>query len=416
MVRVAAMVTQFGFNLAVARSLGAEGVGHYYIFLAAVIGLGVFAKYGTDVSVIRLLAQAGVNKNADQPATLESIWFGLFIFVNLAVAIVGLVWLLAVHYLPVLNGLQNWQWLIVVALITQTLLAFSCAALRGLKMPVAAAIIESLAFPLLNTLALLKLYFFETVQVDALLYNYIGASALLYLVAQVLLLKKMRLQHIYLSSKIFKTTLASNVPLLSIAVLTYFSGWSTTWIIGAFLNPESVGIYNICWRLVVVSGFIGLAIKNINAPYFSRLYAEGNVLALQARVSKASAVLLGISLPLFCLMAVFAQQLLHIFGSEFESGLSVLYVLLAGQLFRTCCGPVGYLLLMTGHDKDYTLINIVSALYIVLSSLLLVGDFGLMGVAVSYSIGVSLQNIFAWFTVRKKLGVVCMPMFIQKVI
>lgn len=410
------MCAQFAFNLLLAKTTGAAGVGEYYIFLAVVLGMGVFAKYGTDVSAIRLLAVSMPDKNSGRGGApidldVDSLWSSLFVFVNITVALVCVFGSTAIYFLGDQNSNSILLGYVLAAVLFQALLAFSCASLRGLKQPVSAALIESLGLPVLNISAIVGLYLLDVISIDNVIRTYVLVSLILYVSAQLVLLKSIKPVWPIKILSFISTMFLRNLPLLSIALMTYISHWSAIWIIEIYMGSSDVGIYNIAWRLVVVAGFVGLAVKNINAPYFSRLYAEKDVSALQKRASAATSVIWIMSIPLFLILYIFSEKILGIFGQEFISGARVLQVLVLGQIFRTCCGPVGYMLLMTGHEREYNLINTISAAVIIISALFLVSIWGVLGVAIAYSVGTSLQNIIAWAMVKDKVGVMCLPFY-----
>ncbi|MDG1707185.1 MAG: polysaccharide biosynthesis C-terminal domain-containing protein [Emcibacteraceae bacterium] len=67
-------------------------------------------------------------------------------------------------------------------------------------------------------------------------------------------------------------------------------------------------------------------------------------------------------------------------------------------------GNVGYLLLMTGHEKIIRNNNFLGASLLLVLSIVLIPEYGIIGAASAYSLAVITQNIVAFFLVKKHLG------------
>ena len=89
--------------------------------------------------------------------------------------------------------------------------------------------------------------------------------------------------------------------------------------------------------------------------------------------------ILGLTLPLGCVIIVFARELMRIFGPEFEAGWPILVIGTVGQLINCGVGSVGYLLLMSGQQRRLIRIQAVMAVVMVGLSLLLIPKLGLTG-------------------------------------
>jgi O-antigen/teichoic acid export membrane protein len=93
-----------------------------------------------------------------------------------------------------------------------------------------------------------------------------------------------------------------------------------------------------------------------------------------------------------------------LFGSEFVVGATILITLSIGQFIHVSCGSVGYILSMTGHEKLFRNVILVSAAINIILSTLLVQLYGSLGVAMATAFSLSLWNILALYLIRKKLG------------
>ena len=91
------------------------------------------------------------------------------------------------------------------------------------------------------------------------------------------------------------------------------------------------------------------------------------------------------------------------FGPAFGAGWAVLIVGTLGQLINTGVGSVGYLLLMSGNQRRLIRIQAMMAIFVVAVTLVLVGPFGLLGVATAAALTNAVSNYFYLREVRVAL-------------
>jgi O-antigen/teichoic acid export membrane protein len=112
-----------------------------------------------------------------------------------------------------------------------------------------------------------------------------------------------------------------------------------------------------------------------------------------------------VGIPLFLGIMFFGKFLLSIFGEGFEHSLSVLRILCFGQIINALCGPVMYLLNMTGNEKKARNTMIYAAIINISANILLIPIFGLKGAAWATSITMILWNIWALLIGYKQTGI-----------
>ena len=122
--------------------------------------------------------------------------------------------------------------------------------------------------------------------------------------------------------------------------------------VGMFLAPEKVGIYNAASRTAMLISFVVYALNVVAVPRFAPLAGQGDreplrrLLAIVAHLGfwPTFALTLGVTL--------LAGPILGAFGAQFQVATWELRLLALSQLFTAAVGPVGYLLNMTGHHDD----------------------------------------------------------------
>lgn len=157
------------------------------------------------------------------------------------------------------------------------------------------------------------------------------------------------------------------------------------------------------------SGFVSLAlisITDVTSPRIARFYAEGRKAELESLAKWSVKVSTAIAGPMVLLLYIFAEELLSIFGPDFVEGATALRILLLAELMNVVCGPVGYLLSLTGNEKVIFRINTASGLLVILLSPLAVHFHGILGVAVLLFLRMVVVNVSGSWFVKNRLGFV----------
>ena len=79
-------------------------------------------------------------------------------------------------------------------------------------------------------------------------------------------------------------------------------------------------------------------------------------------------------------------------------------MLTVGQLVNVTCGSVGCLLVMTGNEKIMRNIILITAAMNIILNVLLVREYGPIGVAYATAFSTVMWNIWAMVSVKKRLG------------
>jgi len=125
---------------------------------------------------------------------------------------------------------------------------------------------------------------------------------------------------------------------------------------------------------------------------------------LKKYAKKTTRLMSLVALPITAVLWIFPEWILSLFGEDFLGGAQLLRVLATGQLISVCSGSVGYLLNMTGHEKDMRNVMVVNASLSIILALILTPLFGALGSALATALAVASTNIMAIGFVKKRLG------------
>ena len=158
-------------------------------------------------------------------------------------------------------------------------------------------------------------------------------------------------------------------------------------------SSEEVGIYSVAFKISALASFLPVAISMVSAPKFSELHWDGRKEELRQIVHINSAAMFWAAIPLGIVIASTSSVLLGIFGEEFRSGQTSLYMILFGQCLNAACGFVGSFLNMTGHHKMYRNIIVVSVLVNVVLNYLWIPRYGVSGAAAASVVATLIWNV-----------------------
>ena len=173
-----------------------------------------------------------------------------------------------------------------------------------------------------------------------------------------------------------------------------------TLLLGAFADPEAVGIFSIAQRASMLVLVVLLSVSVLAAPRFSEFHRLGDWdgLASLNRRTQLAGLLFGGGLCL-CLAAL-ARTFLSLLGAGYEAGRSTLLILLAGQAVNALYAAQDYMLMMTGQGAALQLINLGQFLLIAFLGAALIPSLGATGAALATAAATAFGAIGTATTVR----------------
>ncbi|MGB5093712.1 MAG: flippase [Parvibaculum sp.] len=198
---------------------------------------------------------------------------------------------------------------------------------------------------------------------------------------------------------------AVSAPLVLVEGLYLLLANTDIVLLGHFVSPDDIAVYFAATRIANLVAFIYFAVAALAVPKFAELHAAGDIDGLQRFVFNIIHAIFWPTLAAVLFLAGFGQYVLMLFGTNFDSGSSLLIWLMIGFLVRAATGPVEYLLNMTGHQNMTAIAYGGAAVLNIVLNLILVPHFGINGAAAATSISVTLATLLlAWF-VRRRLGI-----------
>lgn len=202
----------------------------------------------------------------------------------------------------------------------------------------------------------------------------------------------------------WRAMFATGWPMLLSSAMFLVMSWTDTLLVGHFLEEDQVGIYRVAFRMAAVVTLVQAAVNSYAAPLFAERHASGDRAGLKAALRQTTLLNVAFSVPAFGVLVAVPAWWMGWFGEAFEAGATCLVWLAAGQVVNALCGPVMYLLNMTGHERPAQRIVWVAALGNLGLNLWAIPRFGIEGAAVSTAFSMALWNVAAAVAVNRLLG------------
>jgi O-antigen/teichoic acid export membrane protein len=389
------------------RLLGATGYGVYAYIYALITVLSIPSQFGLPPLLLRETAKGMAREDASLVRGIW-VWAGRFVVLtSLGLALLaGLaVWLWQERFSSAYLTTFAWALLLVPLMALGNLRG---AALQGLHRVVQGQLPENLVKPgMLVVLlggALLVGLSFSPAQAMAL---QVAVAAMAFGVGAGLLLRatpvEVRRAYPLFESRLW---LQSVLPLAFIGGMQLINKNASIVILGFFVPADQIGIYRVAVQISMLASFGLQAMNMVVAPRFASLYARGEMGRLQHLVTASARAILAFNLLVTAGTALLGQWVLGLFfGVEFVAAYVPLMILLIGQFVNSASGSVGFLLNMTGHERETARVMTVSSVLNVLLNVLLAPPLGIAGAAVATAAAMVTSNVLLWWAVRKRLGI-----------
>ena len=190
---------------------------------------------------------------------------------------------------------------------------------------------------------------------------------------------------------------------LGVSLLEFVLSQTDKVLLGVFLSIKEVGIYAIAAAMVAYVAIILQSVNQIFSPTIADLHARGEHALLGRLFQTLTKWVLGLTLPLALVLIIEAKPLMLLFGPAFGAGEAVLIIGTLGQLINAGVGSVGYLLLMSGNQNRLIRVQAMMAVFVLVSMLVLVRPFGMIGAAIAAAMTNALSNYLLLRQVRRAL-------------
>ena len=400
----------FGFNVALARVLGADGLGVYHLSLTFALIASVVGRIGMDPAMLKFGAPSYAANDGQRLAAVHRIGIGTAAGgcgVVAACTFAAADWLATAVYAD--PAIAQPLRLMSLALVPFALLNLYGELLKAGQHQALSSFIQGAALPMVSLL-LLFLFAGKLTDASGAAAIYAVATTLVCGLSWVLWRRTVPPRNSLTTEPVkFRTLLATAMPMYGSAIADVVMTFSDVLILGMFATATDVGVYTAAARTALLMRFLLLANSSVAAPRFAALHAANDAEGV-ARLALRSTLLTTVSsVPLLLIFLVFPEKILALFGPQFEAGAQVLIVLSIGQFVNAMTGPVGYLLNMSGFQRIEGRIAVVGALMTAGLCFALIPVWGVLGAAAANAIATATCNLLRVWFAKSCLGILMLP-------
>ncbi len=402
--KAAAAFIAFFMTAAITRVLGAEDSGLFLLAVSILAFASVFFRLGLDNVVLRLIsASKGGAKaiGAMSSGLMLSLVFGLLVtlLVFLNAETIARTVFTKPEFAPVLS-IMIWA---LPLMLVFTLLSFGFQANYRV---IAATWFQNLGLSSLFLLLFAVAFFFfdnSILDLEHVSLFYLGSAAFTCLLALVLWHRQVKGNWGTINFK-DKPLWSSAANLWAASSMTLMVQWSGVLIAGAFVSSTDIAYLSAAQRTAMLTSFVLMVVNMVVAPRYARLWQEKNKKEIQRLALWSTRGMILLATPIVAAMMIFPEFIMGLFGAGFEEAALLLSIMAIGQFINVATGSVGYLLTMSGHEKDFRRVTFFSGPLTIILSFALINEYGVLGAAIATAVGLSVQNLIALIMVRKRLG------------
>lgn len=409
--KIVGIILGYLFVLFITKNYGSESLGIFILSLTILQISSIIARMGMDTMFLRFCGEYNQNKNGKY--ILKNLYNNILLFTIPSALILTVLLYFTSPYISIYffnkeSLILPFQ-IISLAILPYTLFFIHKEAIRGLKKMLVFSFFNSTSIVFFGIIFLPILFYFSnlnTIPIYAQFFAILTSSIIAFIYWKHYLNNLKQTNTIQPYSFISKKNIFSiSLPMMLASSLFMIMNWTDILMLGVYVSEAEVGLYSVALKVALLTSIILIAVNSISAPKFAELWAKHDIKSFEKLAQQSSKIIFFFSLPIVIIITTFSELFLSFFGTDFGEAKWALIILVFGQFINSISGSVGNILQMTGHEKIYQNIIIISVLINILLNYLLIPIYGILGAAIATSFSTISWNLLSIFTIKKKLNI-----------
>ncbi|MDQ0339453.1 O-antigen/teichoic acid export membrane protein [Caldalkalibacillus uzonensis] len=397
----------FFLNILLARILGAEGIGIYFLAISIITVCTVITRLGLDNALLRYTSLCYSNNDWQGIKGLYKLMLKITTFSSILVTLIMIfisdytsMWIFNEPELGFVLKIMS------LSILPVSLINLYAEVLKGLNKIKTGMFLQSVSLPLINVILIMICYTIININVNHIVLIYAITAFITLCMCELIWLKSLP-QFVRKINGFFNRDelLQTSIPLMWVASLNLVLSFMDTFMLGWLGTSEDVGIYNIAAKLAFLSSMILIAVNGVLSQKFAVFWGKQKYQALEKLAQLSTMVMSVISFVILLVFLFFNKPILSLFGPNFIDGTYALVILAIGQFVTLSTGPVASLLMMTGYGRFHRNNVLLSAFVNLILNLCLIPIYGINGAAVATAISLMVKNVLAVIFVKKELKI-----------
>lgn len=385
----------------IAMLLGPNGIGQIGLIKNSINFIASISNFGLPITSVKEIASPTAQENKKKLYESISVIIRFSIIIGILGSIISIVfspllsqWIFEDH--------QHWMWFILLA-INFPLLSYNIALtaiLQGLR-KTKLIVYSGITIAVITMIVVIPCYFFlkENGIIPAIVLSNIVTAIINYYFTKPFLKNRIQLNFSTFLKKV--TPIAKLGLLLSINVIF---GYITHLGIKLYLknyglSSSTLGFYETGNQILIT--YFGIIFNAMTIDFYPKLSAiQHKNTVLKKTVNHQIEVALLLITPLIILMYSFSKIILKLlYSSSFENVDFIFKFGLLAVIIKAISWPIGYILLVKDDRKPYFRINLLSDLFLLLSSIFLYQKLKLTGIGLSMFFNYLIFGLYTiWYT------------------
>jgi O-antigen/teichoic acid export membrane protein len=416
--RIGGQLLGFLLTFVIAYFFGANGLGDYVLAIIVLKIFTLISKLGLDTASIRYIAEYSSENSLS--SILDFRKKSIFLITTVSI-ICSLVMYLGANIIAEFIK-ANPQHIEITSffILPMSLFIFHYQNMRGLKEIAGYSFFFWMSQALFSLIAILALTTFTkdpAVPLYAYLISLIVISIFSVISFTYFLNKRKRIKELFTDDKrseSVKNILIVSLPLMLAQAVHFIMSWTDKLMLGILDSPDvisglstnsaQIGVYHTAFKLSMFATIGLMAVKSIASPKFAELYKQREFKLLKKVTQQSTKLIFWTTLPLVALFIFFSENLMLLFGDEFQAGVFAFILLSIGRVFVSFSGAAGNLLQMCGRQVIFMNIAVIGSVINVVLNFSLIPIYGINGSAIATMISLVSFNFLLVYYVKKEFG------------
>ena len=416
--RIGGQLLGFLLTFVIAYFFGANGLGDYVLAIIVLKIFTLISKLGLDTASIKYIA--GYSSEKSLSSILDFRKKSIFLITTVSI-ICSLVMYLGANIIAEFIK-ANPQQIEITSffILPMSLFIFHYQNMRGLKEIAGYSFFFWMSQALFSLIAILVLTTFTkdpAVPLYAYLISLIVISIFSIIFFTYILNKRKQIKGLFTDDKkseSIKNILIVSLPLMLAQAVHFIMSWTDKLMLGILDSPDvisglstnsaQIGVYHTAFKLSMFATIGLMAVKSIASPKFAELYKQREFKLLKKVTQQSTKLIFWTTLPLVALFIFFSENLMLLFGDEFQAGVFAFILLSIGRVFVSFSGAAGNLLQMCGRQVIFMNIAVIGSVINVVLNFSLIPIFGINGSAIATMISLVSFNFLLVYYVKKEFG------------
>ena len=416
--RIGGQLLGFLLTFVIAYFFGANGLGDYVLAIIVLKIFTLISKLGLDTASIRYIAEYSSENSLS--SILDFRKKSIFLITTVSI-ICSLVMYLGANIIAEFIK-ANPQHIEITSffILPMSLFIFHYQNMRGLKEIAGYSFFFWMSQALFSLIAILALTTFTkdpAVPLYAYLISLIVISIFSVISFTYFLNKRKRIKELFTDDKrseSIKNILIVSLPLMLAQAVHFIMSWTDKLMLGILDSPDvisglstnsaQIGVYHTAFKLSMFATIGLMAVKSIASPKFAELYKQREFKLLKKVTQQSTKLIFWTTLPLVALFIFFSENLMLLFGDEFQAGVFAFILLSIGRVFVSFSGAAGNLLQMCGRQVIFMNIAVIGSVINVVLNFSLIPIYGINGSAIATMISLVSFNFLLVYYVKKEFG------------